>query len=642
MGGDGSKNKFAASQEKMRSLSSRQSFLSVPAQVRHGLFRRSRFSKQTQPSESNPEWTLPAFISVFLPEFPQRFTGHVHLQILGFIAKGSFGPILKVKDLCKDETYAIKVLPKADVLKHRVLQQSKEEVIIQRQVRHPFLLSLQDCWQSQDNLFIMCEYCSTGDLYTYWTLKGRFDEKEIRVFAAELGSALGFLHDFGIIHRDVKMENILLTEQGHLRLTDFGLSRRLKRGDRAFTICGTIQYMAPEVLSGGPYGHAADWWSLGILIYSLATGGFPVPAEADHCKMLTRVTEHPYDMPAGLSPDLAFLLIELLCRIPTHRLRCLEHFRNQRYFRGMSFDSQMLQKSPIEPILELKNHPDRQEKSMRGLSLDLLQNFECDLLNSSSTPEAPQGCVLSPLLFSLYTNECTSTDPSVKLLKFADDTTVIGLIQDGDESAYRKEVAQLAAWCSQNNLELNAFKTVEMIVDFRRNPPSLPPLTILDSTVDTVESFRFLGSTISQDLKWESHIDSIVKKAQQRLYFLRQLRKFNLPQELLTQFYSVAIQSVLCTSITVWYGSATKSDLRRLQRTVRSAEKIIGAPLPTLQDLYDSRVKNRARKIIIDSTHPAHKLFDLLPSGRRFRAPNTRTSRHRSSFFPQAISLLNR
>ncbi|XP_057186360.1 uncharacterized protein LOC130552196 isoform X2 [Triplophysa rosa] len=200
-------------------------------------------------------------------------------------------------------------------------------------------------------------------------------------------------------------------------------------------------------------------------------------------------------------------------------------------------------------------------------------------------------------------------DPSVKLLKFADDTTVIGLIQDGDESAYRKEVAQLAAWCSQNNLELNAFKTVEMIVDFRRNPPSLPPLTILDSTVDTVESFRFLGSTISQDLKWESHIDSIVKKAQQRLYFLRQLRKFNLPQELLTQFYSVVIESVLCTSITVWYGSATKSDLRRLQRTVRSAEKIIGAPLPTLQDLYDSRVKNRARKTIIDSTHPAHKLF---------------------------------
>ncbi|KAK3530367.1 hypothetical protein QTP86_024404, partial [Hemibagrus guttatus] len=171
---------------------------------------------------------------------------------------------------------------------------------------------------------------------------------------------------------------------------------------------------------------------------------------------------------------------------------------------------------------------------------------------------------------------------------FADDTTVIGLIQDGDESAYRQEIEQLAAWCSLNNLELNTLKTVEMIVDFRRNTPALPPLTIMNSTVPTLESFRFLGTTISQDLKWDTHIDSIIKKAQQRLYFLRQLRKFNLPQELLTQFYSAVIESVLCTSITVWFGSATKSDIRRLQKTVGTAERIIGAPLPTLQELYTS------------------------------------------------------
>ncbi|KAI2650995.1 putative RNA-directed DNA polymerase from transposon BS [Labeo rohita] len=191
---------------------------------------------------------------------------------------------------------------------------------------------------------------------------------------------------------------------------------------------------------------------------------------------------------------------------------------------------------------------------------------------------APQGCVLSPLLFSLYTNDCTSKDPSVKLLKFAD-TTLISLIQDGEESAYRPKVKELTVWCRHNNLELNTFKTVKMIIDFRRNPPALTPLNIMDSTVATVET-----SVISQDLKWVTHIDSIVNKAQQRLYFLRLLRKFNLPQELLKQFYLAIIESILCTSITVWFGSATKSDIRRLQRIVRTAERILVLPCPPFKD----------------------------------------------------------
>uniref|UniRef100_A0A8C1NZF1 Reverse transcriptase domain-containing protein n=1 Tax=Cyprinus carpio TaxID=7962 RepID=A0A8C1NZF1_CYPCA len=254
---------------------------------------------------------------------------------------------------------------------------------------------------------------------------------------------------------------------------------------------------------------------------------------------------------------------------------------------------------------------------------------------------APQGCVLSPLLFSLNTNDCMSKDSSVKLLKFADDTTLICLIQDGDESAYRQEVKELAVWCTLNNLELNTLKTVEMIVDFRRNPPALPPLTTMNSTVTAVESFRFLGTTISQDLKWDIHIDSIVKKAQQSLYFLRQLRKFKLPQELLKQFYSTIIESILCTSVTVWFSSASKSDLRRLQRVVRTAERIIGTTLPSIQELYLSRVSKRAGKITLDPSHPAHSLFELLPSGRRYRALSTRMARHRDSFFPQAIHLMN-
>ncbi len=123
---------------------------------------------------------------------------------------------------------------------------------------------------------------------------------------------------------------------------------------------------------------------------------------------------------------------------------------------------------------------------------------------------APQGCVFSLLLFSLYTNDFITKGPSVNYLKFTDDTTLIGLIQDGDKSASDSQLLNLLSVSSLNNLELNTLKTVEMIVDFRRNLPVLPTLTIMDSTVAAIESFRFLGTTISQDLKWDTHIDSIV------------------------------------------------------------------------------------------------------------------------------------
>ncbi len=163
----------------------------------------------------------------------------------------------------------------------------------------------------------------------------------------------------------------------------------------------------------------------------------------------------------------------------------------------------------------------------------------------------------------------------------------------------------------------------------------------MNSSVAAVDSFRFLGTTISQDLKWDNHIEFIVKKAQQRLYFLRQLRKFNLPKGLLKPFYSAITESVLCTSITVWFSSATKSDLRRQQRVVRTAERIIGTTLLTLQELYSSRVSKRAGKIPLDPSQPARSLFELLPSGRRYRALSTKMTRDRKSFFPQAIHLMN-
>ncbi|KAK3518406.1 hypothetical protein QTP86_003494, partial [Hemibagrus guttatus] len=217
---------------------------------------------------------------------------------------------------------------------------------------------------------------------------------------------------------------------------------------------------------------------------------------------------------------------------------------------------------------------------------------------------SPQGCVLSPLLFSLYTNGCTSGHQSVKLLKFADDTTLIGLISDGNESAYRGEIDRLVSWCSTNNLELNSLKTVEMTVDFRKDPAPRPPVNLCDSPVSSAESFCFLGTTITKELKWAQNISSLTKKAQQRMYFLRQLKKFLLPVKMLVNFYTAIIESVLTSSITVWFAAATARDKAKLQRVIHSAEKVIGCSLPSLQELYFSRSRRRAAKIAADPSHP--------------------------------------
>ncbi|KAJ0002497.1 hypothetical protein NQD34_007646 [Periophthalmus magnuspinnatus] len=180
-----------------------------------------------------------------------------------------------------------------------------------------------------------------------------------------------------------------------------------------------------------------------------------------------------------------------------------------------------------------------------------------------------------------------------------------------------------------------------MIVDFRKVTAPLPPLTLTDSPITTVDSFRFLGTCITQDLKWEPTISSLIKKAQQRMFHLRQLRKRKLPVQMMVQFYTAIIESILTSSITVWFAGATARDRQRLQRIVRSAEKVIGCSLPSIQDLYVSRTRGRAGRIAADTSHPGHGLFEPLPSGRRLRSIGTRTSRHKNSFFPSAVCLMN-
>ncbi len=218
--------------------------------------------------------------------------------------------------------------------------------------------------------------------------------------------------------------------------------------------------------------------------------------------------------------------------------------------------------------------------------------------NNTSSPlilntGAPQGCVLSPLLYSLYTHDCTTTHSSNVIVKFADDTTVIGLITDNDETAYREEVSTLTKWCQENHLS--------PLLDFRRQSREHTPISIDKIPVERVNSFKFLGVHITEDLTWSAHTDAVLKKAHQRLFFLRRLRKFGTSPSILRSFYTCTVESILTGCITAWFGNSTAGNRKALQRVMQTARHIVGGELPSLQDIYTRRCIRKAWRIINDS-----------------------------------------
>ncbi len=259
-------------------------------------------------------------------------------------------------------------------------------------------------------------------------------------------------------------------------------------------------------------------------------------------------------------------------------------------------------------------------------------------INTSSTitlnTGAPQGCVLSPLLFPLLTHDCTPSHNSNLFMKFADDTTVVGLISNRDETNYRSEVSHLARWCSDNNLFLNVEKTKEIVVDFSRVHTQHAPLTINGATVERMSSTKFLGEHITEDLSWTNNTAALAKKAQ--LYFLRKLRRARAPAFIMCTFYRGTIESILTSCITVWYGACNTSCCKSLQRIVRAAEKIVGVSLPSLQDIYSTRLTRKALCIAGDPTHPTHSFFSLLS----YSSPGE-DQQLKDSFIHQAVRKLN-
>jgi ribosomal protein S6 kinase beta len=201
--------------------------------------------------------------------------GPQHFELLKLIGEGAFGKVIMVRNRLNQELYAMKVITKKLIRKKNNIDYMKSERDILTKINHPFIVNLCFAFQTEQRLFLVMDFLGGGELFYHLKRRGLILERECRVYLAEMVLALEFLHNMGVVHRDLKPENVLLRPNGHICITDFGLAKELGDNSQVRTLCGTSEYMAPEMLMRNGYTKAVDWWSLGALFYEMLAGKPP-------------------------------------------------------------------------------------------------------------------------------------------------------------------------------------------------------------------------------------------------------------------------------------------------------------------------------------------------------------------------------
>jgi len=250
-------------------------------------------------------------------------------EFLSVVGKGSFGRVFLARPVGDNQkTYAIKVLNKSHVMKkNEVRHVMCERRVLAKTTCHPFLVGLHCSFQTHDKLYLVMDYANGGELFFHLSREKRFTESRAKFYAAEIASALGFLHAHNIIYRDLKPENILLDSEGHIALTDFGLCKE----DAAFatTFCGTPEYLAPEVLQHRAYDRMVDWWCLGAVLYELIFG-LPPFYSKDRATMFdwTQNKELEFKSSVTITPAAKDLLTKMLAKNKEERLGSVNDFKD--------------------------------------------------------------------------------------------------------------------------------------------------------------------------------------------------------------------------------------------------------------------------------------------------------------------------
>ncbi|XP_078039117.1 protein kinase C iota type isoform X1 [Augochlora pura] len=253
-------------------------------------------------------------------------------ELIKVIGRGSYAKVLMVELKRTKRIYAMKVIKKALVTDDEDIDWVQtEKHVFETASNHPFLVGLHSCFQTPSRLFFVIEFVRGGDLMFHMQRQRRLPEEHARFYAAEISLALNFLHEKGIIYRDLKLDNVLLDHEGHVKLTDYGMCKEgVREGDTTSTFCGTPNYIAPEILQGDDYSFSVDWWALGVLLYEMLAGRSPFdvagasenPDQNTEDYLFQVILEKTIRIPRSLSVKAASVLKGFLCKDPVRRLGC--------------------------------------------------------------------------------------------------------------------------------------------------------------------------------------------------------------------------------------------------------------------------------------------------------------------------------
>ncbi|KAI7905810.1 kinase-like domain-containing protein [Cokeromyces recurvatus] len=255
------------------------------------------------------------------------------------LGTGSFGRVHLIQSKVNHRFYAMKVLKKTEVIRLKQVEHTNNEKHILESVAHPFLVNMWGTFQDSMNLYMVMDYVPGGELFSVLRRSQRFPDHVAKFYAAEVILAIEYLHAKDMIYRDLKPENLLLDAQGHIKITDFGFAKYVP--DITWTLCGTPDYLAPEIIQSKGYGKAVDWWSLGVLIYEMLAG-YPPFFDDDHLKLYEKILACKVKWPAYFDPNGKDLLKRLLTPDLTKRYGNLkagsDDIKRHSWFTGVDFN----------------------------------------------------------------------------------------------------------------------------------------------------------------------------------------------------------------------------------------------------------------------------------------------------------------